>query len=248
MPLLTPARRSGAEVLDDPGTDAALRLRSIGDVTRANRWLGGMQAALHPLRITFRSLAGLRRTQATLLDVGTGLADIPAAARAEAATYGLTLTVMGCDEAPSLLDAARDRLDASAAGSATALPFRGRSVDLVMCSQLLHHFDFADARAVIAEMDRVAIVRVVVSDIRRSWFPVWGLWLMSWVLRFHPVSRRDGMLSVLKGFTPDELGQLVLDATGVRPVVETHPGWRITASWEPSGAFGVQRRDLGNRN
>ncbi|HEY0995103.1 MAG TPA: methyltransferase domain-containing protein [Gemmatimonadaceae bacterium] len=239
--MLTPARRSGREVLDDPATDAALRLRSIGDVTRANRWLGGMQAALYPLRLTFRTLVGRRRTEATLLDVGTGLADIPEAARREAAELGLTLQVFGCDEAPALLEAARARLDAPVAASAIALPFRARSVDVAMCSQLLHHFDFTDARYVLRELDRVAIVRVVVSDIRRSWLPVWGLWLMSFLLRFHPVSRRDGMLSILKGFTPDELGQLVLDATGVRPVVETHAGWRITASWEPSGGFAEHR-------
>ncbi|MHB1265722.1 MAG: methyltransferase domain-containing protein [Gemmatimonadaceae bacterium] len=242
MALFTPARRPDAEVLDDPGTDDALRLRSIGDVTRANRWLGGLHAALHPLRLTFRTLAGRRRTEATLLDVGTGIADIPEAVRREAASLGITLQVVGCDASPALLAAARERLDAPVAASATALPFRARSVDVAMCSQLLHHFDFTDARYVLRELDRVAIVRVVVSDIRRSWLPVGGLWLASFVLRFHPVSRRDGMLSVLKGFTPDELGQLVLDATGVRPVVETHPGWRLTASWEPSGGFAEHRK------
>ncbi len=241
MALFTPARRGDSEVLDDPATDEALRLRSIADVTRANRWLGGMQAALYPLRVTFRTLAGRRRTEATLLDVGTGLGDIPEAARREADAVGIALQVVGCDSAPALVAAARARFDAPVAGSATALPFRARSVDVAMCSQLLHHFNFTDARYVLRELDRVAIVRVVVSDIQRSWLPVWGLWLASFLLRFHPVSRRDGMLSVLKGFTPDELGQLVLDATGVRPVVETHPGWRLTASWEPSGGFAEHR-------
>jgi ribosome-associated toxin RatA of RatAB toxin-antitoxin module len=44
------------------------------------------------------------------------------------------------------------------------------------------------------------------------------------------------VVSVLRGFTPDELDQLVRDAVGVRPIVRRRLGWRVTATWEPSGA------------
>lgn len=241
--MLTPARRRGAEVLDDPATPDELRLRSIRDVTRANAWLGGMHAALAALRPAFRAAASRGTRATTLLDVGTGLGDIPARARRRAAREGIVVHVIGCDEAPSLLRSAGASLDARVAGSALALPFAARSVDVVMCSQLLHHFDFGDARAVLREMDRVARHRVVVSDLRRSWLPVWGLWIVSFLLRFHRVSREDGMLSVLKGFTPAELRALVREAVGAEPVVRRHLGWRVTASWEPgSAAPGTARR------
>lgn len=237
MPLLdapfTPrTRRQGAEVLDDPACDPTLRERSLTDVARANRLLGGMHAVLAELRVAMPALAALGR-DATLLDVGTGLGDIPAAARTLAARHGVALRTIGLDEAATLARASRSRLDVSVCGSALALPFAARSVDVVMCSQVLHHFAATDAVRLLREMDRVARVRVIVSDLRRNWLAAGGLWVVSFPMGFHPVSRADGMLSVLKGFTAPELRALVAEATGAPAVVRHRPGWRLTTHWTP---------------
>src|SRR5262249_15582851 len=154
------------EFLDDPSVDPALRERSIGDVTRANRWLGGLRAALLEIR---SALGGLPQG-ATLLDVGTGLADIPSCAAADCERRGISVTTIAVDEAPTLLAAARSRVGHAVCADARALPFRDRSIDVVACSQVLHHFDAADAERVLCEMNRVARHAVVVSDLRRSWF------------------------------------------------------------------------------
>jgi hypothetical protein len=50
------------------------------------------------------------------------------------------------------------------------------------------------------------------------------------------VTRHDGFVSVLRGFTMDELAQHVLRATGQQPDVRRHLGYRITATWRPRGA------------
>ncbi len=83
----------------------------------------------------------------------------------------------------------------------------------------------------LAEMNRVARVAVIVSDLRRSWLAVAGFWTVSFPLRFHPVTRHDGVVSVLRGFTPGELRQIVRQATGVVPTVSRHLGYRLTARW-----------------
>jgi len=103
-----------------------------------------------------------------------------------------------------------------------------------MCSQVLHHFAEGDAATLLREMDRVARIRVIVSDIRRSWIAAAGLWLVSFPLRFHAVSRHDGVVSVLRGFTPSELSDTVTDAIARKPVVHRRRGFRITASWAPA--------------
>ena len=82
-------------------------------------------------------------------------------------------------------------------------------------------------------MDRVARVRVVVSDLRRSWIAAAGLWLVSFPLGFHAVSRHDGVVSVLRGFTPEELADTVSEAVAQKPVVRRRRGFRVTASWAP---------------
>ena len=226
--MLVPRRRRGFEHLDDPDTDPALRERSLRDVRRANTLLGGAWAVLAELR---GLLPGLRGEHASLLDVGTGLADIPARARRSAAKRGVVLETFGVDEAQTLARVAGDVLDGSACADARRLPFADASVDIVICSQVLHHFEDAELPVVIAELSRVARRHVIVSDIRRSWLAAAGFWLMTWPMRFHPVSRHDGLTSVLRGFTPDELARHVQRATGRSPSVRRHPGFRLTATW-----------------
>jgi ubiquinone/menaquinone biosynthesis C-methylase UbiE len=230
--VLVPSRRRGVEILDDPATDPVLRARSIGDVTRSNALLGGTRAVLAELARVIPRLG----VSATLLDVGTGLADIPRRARERARARGLALRTFGLDEAESLSRDARTMLDGAVCGDARALPVATASVDVVTCSQLLHHFEEDEIPVVLRELDRVARGWVVVSDLRRSWVAACGFWLMSWPLRFHRVTRHDGFVSVLRGFTMDELAQHVLRATGQQPDVRRHLGYRITATWRPRGA------------
>jgi SAM-dependent methyltransferase len=227
---LTPARRRGAEILDDPSVDPAVRVRSLRDVKLSNRLLGGLRAALLEVRAARNDVG----RSLTLLDVGTGLADIPEHAAAEARREGIALTTFAVDEAPSLLAASRGRVAHVVCARALALPFPDASIDVVLCSQLMHHFDDDGARLLVREMNRVARHVVIVSDLRRSWIAAAGFWLVSFPLGFSPVTRHDGVLSVLRGFTPDELAGLVRAETGFTPVVRRRLGFRLTARWTPS--------------
>jgi SAM-dependent methyltransferase len=227
--MLTPRRRRGFEHLDDPATDPALRERSLRDVRRANVMLGGGWAVLSEVERLIPSLG----SDLTLLDVGTGLADIPAAVRRLANRSSVGLTTFGVDEAESLARASRGLLNGSACADARRLPFADASVDLVTCSQVLHHFADEEIPAVLREMSRVARRAVIVSDLRRSWIAASGFWLASWPLGFHPVTRHDGVVSVLRGFTPAELATQVRGATGRDATVRRHLGFRVTATWTP---------------
>ena len=231
--LLVPPRRRGVEYLEEPGVDPALVRRSLADVSRANLLFGGTHAVLRELDDVLRQ--ALRRGQRTLslLDVGTGAGDIPVRARRLAERRGLTLTTVGLDESETLASASGALLSASVRGDALALPFAAHSVDVVTCSQVLHHFPDDRAVQVIRELDRVARVRAVISDLRRSWLAAAGIWVASFPLGFHPVSRHDGVVSVMRGYTPGELSRLVTSALGRAATVRRRIGFRVTASWTP---------------
>jgi SAM-dependent methyltransferase len=229
--LWTPRRRYGHEYLDDPAVGPRVAQRSMGDVARSNALFGGAHAVLAELDDLLHSSEGARSI--SLLDVGTGLGDIPARVRARAAERGITVCTVGLDASEALAIAAHDSLLPMLRADARRLPIADRAFDVAICSQVLHHFRPEDAGALIQELDRVARRRVVISDIRRSWVAVAGIWLASWPLRFHPVSRHDGVVSVLRGFTSDELASLVHSAVGVAPRVRRHRGFRVAASWVP---------------
>ena len=228
--LLTPQRRRGVEILDDPDIDDDVRARSLADVALSNALFGGARAVHAELE---SALAASDAHTISLLDVGTGIGDIPALATASWRARGMTITTFGIDISPCLLHDARARGLIPVCADALALPIASKSVDIAMCSQTLHHFETRDAIAMLRELDRVARKRVIVSDIRRSWLAAAGIWLASYPLHFHPVSRHDGVVSVLRGFTPGELRQLVQKATSQTPVAQRRLGFRTTASWVP---------------
>lgn len=167
----------------------------------------------------------------SLLDIGTGLGDIPEAATR--AAKRIALDTIGLELTSALAFGARPRCTYAVAGNALALPFATGSIDIVTCSQVLHHFEEPDAAQLLRECTRVARRAVIVGDLRRSWFAVAGLWASSFVLGFHPVSRHDGIVSILRGFTRHDLTRMVFDATGTMPLVRHALGWRVTATWPP---------------
>jgi SAM-dependent methyltransferase len=228
--LLTPQRRRGYEILDDPQVDDKLRARSLADVARSNTIFGGSRAVLAELESV---LASNGAKSVSLLDVGTGIGDIPAHVRETWGARGLDVTTFGVDISACLLHQAREGGLLPICADARGLPIASKSIDIVICSQTLHHFESRDAVTVLRELDRIARKRVIVSDLRRSWLAAAGIWLASYPLHFHPVSRHDGVVSVLRGFTPGELSQLVRTATEQTPVARRRIGFRTTASWIP---------------
>lgn len=252
--MFTPARQRGSEILDDPGEDPALALRSLRDVALANRLFGGRRAVLAEVRRVLHAQRAVRRAPMalTLLDIGTGLGDIPRAAermaqrvaqRMAQRTAGgndIALTTIGVELVPALARAAGASCTHALAADAMALPFADGSIDIVTCSQVLHHFDGPEADRLLQECTRVARSAVIIGDLRRSWVAVAGLWAASFLLRFHPVSRHDGIVSILRGFTRDELQSLVERATGCVARADRAPGFRVVAVWSPPPRAGTR--------
>lgn len=227
--VLAPARIRGVELLDDPRTPDEVRRRAMADVVRSNTLFGGRAAVVSAVR----SLSSRLPREVTVLDIGAGHGDVGAHVRAELVAAGKTADVIGLDISASVAHAAGRVLDGAVSGSAFTLPVRSRSVDVVICSQLLHHFSGTDVRSVLTELNRVSRGWVVVADLVRSRVAAAGFWLASFALGFHPVTRHDGVVSVFRGFTPAELEDHVRAATGASPDMRRGLFWRVSATWRP---------------
>ena len=228
---LAPKRHRGVEYLDSPDVDPDVRRRSHRDIDLSNLLLGGSRALSTALLETIRELP----PEATVLDVGSGSGDTIELAQGIGTRSGRRLTGISLDLNADLVTTCAKRNQLGVCASALALPFPDRSVDVVICSLLLHHFEGADLCNALRELDRVARVRVLIHDLRRSRVAAAGLWALSFPLGFHPISRHDGVTSVLRGFTRHELRTLVYDSTGAHPRVSRHLGYRLVGSWRPAG-------------
>jgi SAM-dependent methyltransferase len=172
-----------------------------------------------------------------VLDVGSGGGDIARFLAQRARRHGCTISPILLDRLP----AAVAMSDASGLPGVVAdvwqLPLGPGSVDIVLASQLLHHFSPAAQGDLLRKLNGIARLGVVVADLRRARLAALGIWLASFALGFHPVTRKDGVTSVRRGFTPRELSRLLLSA-GIRATVARRPGYRVVAVWKVSHAHG----------
>jgi SAM-dependent methyltransferase len=222
----------GAELLDNPAADPAIVAESLRNIARANRWFGGASAVRFGLSRTLDRLPPGQTL--SLLDLGTGLGDLPGAARRWGARRGIAVVPLGLE-----LNRVAARL-AKASGLATAVacagtpPIRDKSVDVVLVSQLAHHLSPSSIVRLFRTCDRLARRAVIVSDLRRHPVAAAAFWCGGRLLGFDAVTLSDGATSIRRGFTRRELLDL-LGLAGVRGEVSRRRGFRLVATWLPSG-------------
>ena len=115
-------------------------------------------------------------------------------------------------------------------GDARRLPFRDRSVDVVVSTHLFHHLTDEDAVLALREFSRVARRRVVVNDLLRRRRAV--LWIRLLTLFANRFARADGPLSVRRGFTLAEADSLARRAGLAWLRAREHFGHRFTLAGE----------------
>lgn len=219
------------ELLDGPLPDHAAVAGNLRDLARINRRWGGVRASQRAI-----DHLAARRDPLTILDVGTGGADLPLAWLDEAARRRRSVRVTAIDSRPEILAAAvvQDPRVAATPGleihvaDGLALPYPDASFDVVHCSLVVHHLEPAEVVRLAAEMRRVARLGVVVNDLVRgrvAWLAAWGWTRISTRNR---LTRNDAPLSVRRAYTRDELRDLLAEA-GLR--VTTHADAAFGHRW-----------------
>jgi hypothetical protein len=205
------------ELLDGPLDDGAALSANLRDLRRINRLTGGATLSLSAVRALGDA--------ATLLDVGTGAADIPALLLADARRRGSPLDVTATDSRQEVLDAAlavRPAL-AHAPGlrfelaDGRALPYPDATFDVSHASLVLHHLEREDAIAFLRELRRTSRLGIVVNDLARGRLAWIGAWLITHTLAASRYTRNDGPLSVRRAWTREEMDGLLHHA-GLTPL------------------------------
>jgi len=212
-------RLTGAEeLLDGPLDDRPALVGNLRDLARVNRRLGGID-------LSARAIEALAPGHSSIevLDVGTGGADIPLALIDRGRDRGRLVRVTGIDNRPEVLEAAAlaDRRVTSTGelvlhvADGQALPFPDGAFEVAHSSLVMHHLEPDAARALLAEMARVARRGVVVNDLVRGRAAWAGAWALSHLATRNRFTRRDAPLSVRRAYSVAELTAL-LAAAGIR--------------------------------
>lgn len=204
-----PPQRDRDELLDAGRSSPHDVAASLADLRRINAWLGNTHIAVKE-SLDFLEKRGLKR--ATVLDIGTGSADLPVQLVRAARSRGMDVHVIALDCKPKHLLVARQQCPLAEvanihllAGDAFRLPLGNESVDLVISSLFLHHFRPPQIELLLREFSRVARAGWVMTDLVRHIVPLlffkstWPFFARSYL------TRHDGLASFRRAYTVMEM-------------------------------------------
>ena len=113
------------------------------------------------------------------------------------------------------------------------LPFIDRSFQFVTASLFLHHFEDANVVRLLADFSRVAERAVIINDLLRDFVPYYFSRVTGPILARSFLTRNDGPISVLRGFTADELKHLAERAGLKRCKIRRVFPYRLSLVAEP---------------
>jgi len=205
------ARAALSERLDEPELDPGLLRANLDELAVLNRLPGGAAASTAAIR---RLMPGRRADPLSLLDVGTGAADLPLSFVRSARGRGETWQVLAVDRRPEVLVLAGERTAHEPAitlleADGRHLPLGDRSVDVAHASLLLHHLDPSEAVELLAELRRVARQGVVINDLRRGVAPFVLTAITILAVARSPYTRHDGIASARRAYALSELDALL---------------------------------------
>ncbi len=190
------------EQMDAPDLPIELYAAVLADLAAVNRLTLSHRPTLTFVR---RALAGRKRVR--LLDVGFGQGDLLRAIARWAQRHGVTAELVGIDLNPNSAPIA-----AAATPPGMAIDWRtgdyrdlaGEGFDLIVSSLVCHHMTDAEIDAFLQFMDAEARIGWMVNDLHRHLAAWLGFPLLARAMRWHPIVRADGQLSIARAFRPAE--------------------------------------------
>jgi ubiquinone/menaquinone biosynthesis C-methylase UbiE len=182
----------------------------LREIRFINRWIGDRWALQRSL---LKRIDTLDLTNFSVLDVGAGSGEILTeiarfARRRNSAAFlvGLDLNEMAV-QSISYESKSYDEINA-VLGNAMTLPFAENSFDFAICSLFTHHFTDEGVVEIMRAMKRVSGRGIYVIDLHREPGAYRMYRFFCAVFGISKLVRDDGLLSIKKGFQPEELRDL----------------------------------------
>ena len=222
-------RSTQSEKMDEPDFSKEDLESSFRMIRKVNRYLGGTQTILSHLKRFSKTWDS--KKSITILDIGTGCADIPIQILKWAKSNFFQIQIYALDSNWKTLQYARQfshlypeiqLIEADALN----LPFQPKSIDYVISSMFFHHLSDKQIIELLNKIDQIARKGVIMNDLarhRRAYF--WISLMTAFVSKSH--LRSDAQISILRGFKRNELWNYIQQANVPYLNVYRHFGHRI---------------------
>jgi len=199
------------EMMDREQPVSAELERDLERIRQLNRWFGSYRLVLGFIRDWIKPADKLR-----VVDLATGSGDIPRLIVDNARKINAKVEIDALDRQPATLEIAR-KLSADypeiSYSEANILEWNPvKAYDITLCTLALHHFSNQDALQLLSTCGEVSKGFVLVSDLRRSFSLVAGIYFLTTLIFREPMTRYDARLSAVRAFSFSEMRHLALRA------------------------------------
>ncbi|HYG23959.1 MAG TPA: methyltransferase domain-containing protein [Verrucomicrobiae bacterium] len=220
--MFFPRRATQVEYFDSPDRTHSELVEGYASLNRVNQWF----IFADPFQRSLPRLLGEEQCrELSILDLGAGDGLLGRTLERWASNRGWKWKFTNLDVNPGAL--ALNPGARNVVGSALALPFDDRSFDVVIGSQMTHHFSDEEVVIHLREAWRVARLAICLTDLQRSALLYLVVRMMFLLARFPGHFQQDGLLSVKRGFRMDELQRFAEAAKISSPQVFSYYGMRL---------------------
>jgi ubiquinone/menaquinone biosynthesis C-methylase UbiE len=193
-------RRHAAEIMDDFSIQDERIDSALHELRTINILLGGKATTEKGFRILRKKKSLTDRL--SVLDAGAGGADVFGNKSDE-------FSITALDKNPRTCEYLREHTNHTIiCGDAQDIPLRDKSFDVVHVSLFLHHFTEEQVVGLMMSFSRIARHGIIINDLRRSWFALTGIKILTLLFSRSTMVKHDAPLSIQRGFTKKELLQI----------------------------------------
>ncbi len=204
------ARVDAEEAMDAPDLDPTVYAAVLRDLARVNR----VTMAARPT-LAFLNRIAAKGDRLRLLDVGYGDGDMLRRIARWAADRGVVAELVGIDLNPRSEMVARADTPADAPityRTGDYADLAGQGWDAIVSSLVAHHMTHAQLVAFVRFMEAEARRGWMVNDLHRHRFAHLGYPVLATTMRWHPIVRADGRLSIARSYRPGEWSPILAEA------------------------------------
>jgi len=201
-------RIDAKEELDDFELFGEELEQTLEEIAGVNQMLGGNRISIKAVKTILGSISTDKHI--TIVDVGCGNGDMLRSLAKMAKKHNMNVELLGIDANPHAINIAKELSSNFENLSYNVInifdeEFGKLKYDIALCTLTLHHFKDDEISDLMRVMCQNTSISVIVNDLHRSRIAYYLFKLYSWVFKLGPISKADGLTSILRGFKKEEL-------------------------------------------